>query len=31
MLCCRRQESLERGVGGFASLLQDLFQHDTGV
>ncbi len=31
MLGRRRQESIERGVGGFASLLQNLFQHGTAV
>jgi hypothetical protein len=25
------QESLERGVGGFSSLLQNLFQHGIAV
>ena len=25
------QEALERGVGGFASLLQNLFQHGIAV
>jgi hypothetical protein len=31
MLGGRRQESLERGVGGFSSLLQNLFQHGIAV
>ena len=31
MLGGGRQELFERGVGGFASLLQNLFQHDIAV
>jgi hypothetical protein len=31
MLGSRRQEPVERGVGGFASLLQNVFQHGTAV
>ena len=31
MLGGRRQELFERGVGGGASLLQNLFQHDIAV
>jgi hypothetical protein len=31
MLASRRQESIEGGVGGFSSLLQNLFQHRIAV
>jgi hypothetical protein len=31
MLGCGGQELFERGVGGFASLLQNLFQHGSAV